>query len=369
MFGRPLRAAHMKKPRGRPSPGIGAATRLSSAALSAAVMSARSSSASVSIYVQSGGVWPYRYLQTISPEMWSSYQAVRAAYLPTPRDPQIYPTQLENRDAQSWVASIPTSGGVTLAAGSTQAQIQSALNANSVVFLQGGTYSITSMLTVPSGKWLIGVAGATVVLDATTFTHGIQVASSANIVNLTIYRPREYGIWLNGDSQGMYKISLQAPAYGIGNGIGIIGGGHSAIGVSVEVLNVCGGGNGDGWDLGQSGASGNHTLIDCHTYECDDDGFDTWDATYRCWMHYCTAGRSGLNTVPGAISGDGNGYKLGRGVGTHVLNRCVASNNEQYGYNKNGTSAPNNLTPALLLVTAPAPMHSVGPCRTPTTPS
>jgi len=277
-----------------------------------------------------GGLAPgHRFLVSISAGMWSDYQTQRTAYPVTPDE------GLTSRDAEAWVASIPASGGVTLSAGSTQAQIQSALNANSIVFLAAGTYTITSMLTVPSNKWLIGTAGATVILDATGFTHGIQLLSSSNLVNVNIYRPKEYGIWLNGNSQGMYKVSVQAPGYGVGNAVGCTGAGHSTVAVSCEFLNVCGGGDGDAWDLGQSASSGNHTLVDVHAFECDDDGFDTWGSAYWSFMHYCTAVRSALNTASGAISGNGNGFKLGSGIGGNFLNHCAATDNKTYGFNWN----------------------------------
>lgn len=300
-----------------------------------------------------GSVEPgHYYLSTIpalGAKSWADYQSRRTAYWAL-----AYPTgtpPVPNMDAEALVASIPTSGGTTLAAGASSAQIATALASFTIVFLAQGTYNLTSMPAVPANKWLIGLGTGAILNCATinTFPHyGMHLFDSAKLVNVSIVRPASLGVWFDGNFQFLYKVSLQEPGYGVStanpidgktvpSAIGYLGGGaHSVVMVSCEGFKINGGSDGDGCDCGQGG--GNWTFVDNHFRECDDDGLDTWDAVYPCFMHYVDIRGSGNNTSPYASRGDGNAFKLGRGGVRHFLNQCNGQDCWDYAYNYNLSS-------------------------------
>ncbi len=179
--------------------------------------------------------------------------------------------------------------------------------------------------------------------------HAVQTFANAYMVGITVHRAPAMGIWLRGDGGTFYKVALWETGYATGADWMSWDGGASAIFntvcISCEVLNTRGGGNGDGFKLGSFGG-GNTTYIDCHAYECDDDGFDQWSSVASNFHHYGSAVRCGKNTI-GTNLGDGNGYKLGGPTGSTIpqyLNQCVATNNGRTvgsggcGLNANGSS-------------------------------
>ena len=272
---------------------------------------------------------------------WADYQTKRALW------PSISGRTSQN--AEAWVASIPTSGGVTLPLGSTAAQINATLTTNTIVFLAQGTYNIDAMIKIPVNTWLIGL-GTGAFFDCSNFSVGpyigVQLLSGSAMVRCTVYRARDFGVWNYGAiGWRFYKVSVQQAGFG-GSAIGVLcDKAYDGIAVSSEVLNTIGGGDSDGWDIGRGG--GNNTLVDCWAIGNDDDGIDTWAGVESNFIHYGGCSYSGLNIVPGAISGDGNGYKLGGPLNStpiHYLNQVDASNNKKYGFNYNGTLPGNRHT-------------------------
>ena len=286
----------------------------------------------------------HRWLVSLTSAQWSDYQTKRTDFTVT--------AGRTSQDAETLYNSIPTSGGVTLALGSTAAQINTALNQNSTVFLTAGTYTINTTIIVPANKWLIGLGtGAT--LNCSTIptganaSHGIKFNSGSKGVRLNIYQAPNFGAWVAGNGCFWYKVSVEQagndPNDHTWAGWYSDPGVFDCVALSCEVLNTQGGGEGDGFRLGCN-SGGNITYVDCHAFENDDDGYDVWNSAANSFFHICTSVRNGKNSVLATV-GDGNGWKLGpvsvAGV-TMFLNKCIATDNGNAdassagcGYNRN----------------------------------
>ena len=256
-------------------------------------------------------------------------------------------------DCQARVKAIPTSGGVTLEAG---ADINAALRANSLVFLTGGTYKLAKTISLDAGKKLIGVAGQAVTIDASAVEQAVWLRDNSVLANVSIRDAIDIGLnFYNaksniGSSNALaYEVSVGrtglSPVPNDG-GIGIIltqGASANCI-VSTEVFDswnevgqsatTANGGNADGYSI--SFGAHHNSLIDSHSYRNGDDGFDMWEGGVA-YLYFCSAFDIGKTTGK-AITGDGNGFKLGRGNVRHYLYKATAYRNKSHGFNLNGNS-------------------------------
>ena len=274
----------------------------------------------------------------VSAAMWAEINAQRSSFRDT-------------NDCQARVNAIPTSGGVTLQPG---ADINAILNANSIVFLAGGTYKLAHTIILDAGKKLIGLAGQTVTIDATEVEQAVWVRDNAVLANVLIRDAIDIGVNFTSNGVGSsnslaYQVSvgrtgLSAVPNDGGIGILITQGASANCVVSTEVFDswneigesagTANGGNADGYDI-TNGAHHN-TLIDSHSYRNGDDGFDTWQGGVA-FFYFCSAFDIGKTTGK-TITGDGNGFKLGRGSVRHYLYKTMAYRNKSHGYNINGNS-------------------------------
>jgi len=95
------------------------------------------------------------------------------------------------------------------------------------------------------------------------------------------------------------------------------------------------GDNCDGMALGDFIGNGN-VLLGNRAWNNTDDGFDFWHAGNGVRLERCYAWNNGYNAwMHPFFSGDGCGFKLGGGLGRHVLINCVAWNNPLRGFNFN----------------------------------
>jgi hypothetical protein len=94
----------------------------------------------------------------------------------------------------------------------------------------------------------------------------------------------------------------------------------------------------DGFGAKESSGSGN-VFRGCRAWNNADDGYDFYG-----WANPITVENSWAidSNRRGASGGDGNGFKLGKGAGRHVLRDTIAAYNTKYGYTNNG--ADNNST-------------------------
>lgn len=278
--------------------------------------------------------------------MWSEINAQRAIFG-------------DANDCQSRVNAIPTSGGVTLKPGD---DIVTALANNSIVLLSGGTYKVTSRIYIPDGRKLIGVAGQTVILDASNVDYPVLPGNNVVLANVRIQNALGDGILFfnQGASNGsahdslVYQVVSDRSGYNNMNGdnssgLRMVDGAARNCIVSVEVSNTWNevggvnyhGGNADGLDS----AYGSHdnTFIDVHSHHNGDDGVDMWMGGVSFW--YFSASHDN-GKVPGKDNqGNGNGAKFGPGPGgvcgpgvTHHAYRFSSYNNAQQGFDINGNT-------------------------------
>ena len=274
----------------------------------------------------------------VSASMWAEINAQRSSFGDT-------------NDCQARVNAIPTSGGVTLQPG---ADINAALKANSLVFLSAGTYKLAGTIRLEAGKKLIGVSGQTVTIDASAVEQAVWIRDNAVLANVSIRDAIDIGLNFVGSSAGSsnalaYQVSvgrtgLSAVPNDGGIGIIITQGASANCVVSTEVFDswnevgqsatTANGGNADGYSM--SNGAHHNTLIDSHSYRNGDDGFDTWEGGVA-YFYFCSAFDIGKTTGK-TITGDGNGFKLGRGNVRHYLYKTSAYRNKSHGFNMNGNS-------------------------------
>ncbi len=95
------------------------------------------------------------------------------------------------------------------------------------------------------------------------------------------------------------------------------------------------GGGADGFATGYGNAR-NNILKGCRAWNNSDDGYDTWEG-FNTVFENCWAFRNGYNDMGErwGPKGDGNGFKLGRGEGGHVVKKCISWNNMVNGFDYN----------------------------------
>jgi hypothetical protein len=280
----------------------------------------------------------------VSEDMWSEINAQRNAFG-------------DSMDSQSRINSIPNTGTVLYPADVDK--INSTLRNSDVVVLKGGVYNIKETIVL-NGKTLVGAEGETVIINGSqvrslTPNDGLGVAikmgDNSNLKNINLEDADNQGI-VAGNNNNIYQVSVQRTGRNGGsstNGRGIISGSNNLL-VSVEVANsynyrtwdgktsdgtnTAGGGNGDGI------LSGANTHIDVHSHNNSDDGIDVWEGgkNYFYFTLSYENGKSPLG-MPNNQTGDGNGFKLGRGSSTHYIYKSQALNNKQSGFDQNGNTS------------------------------
>lgn len=289
----------------------------------------------------------------VSAAMWAEIDSQRAAF----GDPN---------DCHARVNAIPTSGGVTLQAGG---DVNAALASNAIVFLAGGNYKLKRTIDLDSGKKLIGVAGQTVTIDASSVDEAVWVRSNSVLANVQIKNALDVGLnfYDSGTDSGsndtlIYRVSvggtgLVPDANENGAGIGVWQGAANNCIVSTEVFDswndagtggstgpTASGGNADGY-RNTYGAHHN-TFIDAHSYRNSDDGIDMWEGGTA--FFYFTESFDNGKTTGKAVTGDGNGIKLGVGSSRHYFYKSKAYTNASNGFDING----NTVQPLLVQCTA-----------------
>lgn len=287
----------------------------------------------------------------MSAAMWAEIDAQRASF----GDPN---------DCHARVDAIPTSGGITLKAG---ADINAALKAHALVFLAGGTYKLTSPISLDAGKKLIGLPGQNVTIDASAVQEAIYLRDNTVLANVSIRDAIDVGVnFYNASSDAgssnslVYRVSvgrvgLSSVPNANGVGFGVWYGASNNCVVSTEAFDTwneegsevtANGGNADGYR--NSYRAHHNTFIDSHSYRNGDDGFDFWEGGVA-FVYFCSAFENGKTTGK-AINGDGDGFKLGRGKVRHYLYKSTAYQNKANGFDVNG----NAIQPALVKADAVA---------------
>ena len=286
----------------------------------------------------------------VTAAMWTEIDAQRVAF----GDPN---------NCHAKVDALPTSGGVTVSPG---ADINAALASNSLVFLNGGTYKLSSTISLDAGKKLIGVAGQTVTIDASAVEQAVYLRDNAVLANVNIRNAIDVGVNFynastdSGSSNSLiYRVSVGATGLGStlnpnGVGFGVWYGAANNCLVSTEAFDtwnesgptstLASGGNADGYR--NSYSAHHNTFIDSHSFRNGDDGFDMWEGGI-VFMYFNTSHDNG-KTSGQTVTGDGNGVKLGIGSVSHKLYKVSAFNNKANGFDING----NTVQPTLVQTSA-----------------
>lgn len=97
--------------------------------------------------------------------------------------------------------------------------------------------------------------------------------------------------------------------------------------------------NADGFGLKYYVGVGNK-VIGCRAWGNSDDGYDCWYTGNSIYFQDCYAWDNGNNIWGGnPFAGDGNGFKLGQMLGSHVVIRCATWDQWHYGFDLNGNSS------------------------------
>ncbi len=98
--------------------------------------------------------------------------------------------------------------------------------------------------------------------------------------------------------------------------------------------------NADGFAAKFDVGTGN-TFRDCRAWANSDDGWDFWKAGSAVTVENCWAYDNGFDiwNFGNDFTGNGNGFKLGRDGGTHLLQNCSAWGNRVRGFDSNGNTS------------------------------
>lgn len=294
-------------------------------------------------------------------------------------------------DLQSPYLIVATTGNDTTGDGSlakpyaTLAKAITVATAGTSIYLRGGTYVITSQVTISnksgtsgSRYQILNYPGEKPVLDGTGITSSgyytswiIQLQNSSywTIKGLELYRGRDGGFIINGSSGNLVIEQCQIHECGYngtlteGKGVTVAGTGDNILFKNVDSYENADSANGNA-DGFQCSTSGVVTFDTCRAWNNSDDGFDFFAATdNQNTGHYilknCQAFHNGKLKTGVNSNGDGNGFKLGgrrtpagNGVnstsrsGGHTLTNCMAWSNKFHGFDENvpGLASDNTTT-------------------------
>jgi len=170
---------------------------------------------------------------------------------------------------------------------------------------------------------------------------GISIESSYwRLHGLTITNASLVGIRVEGQQAHHNIIERCVFTANQGSGAGVIDNAASNLFVNCDAYRQfdpqSGGGNADGIYVARSVGSGN-VVVGCRSWNNSDDGFDMWEAGKSVRLERCYSWRNGENiwNFP-LFAGDRNGFKLGGGMGRHILINCVTWGHSHRGFDLNG---------------------------------
>lgn len=260
----------------------------------------------------------------------------------------------------------PTTGQITteLTTSHSVSQINAAISGASpgdVIALRGGSYAIGGNLSFEAvGNegapiTVCGYPGETVVLDFAGAGAGSRIwmngARWMIVRDLEVRNAKSHTFYLTGqdgkDPASDNRFVNIVMRNGALTGWAVVRGSRNRIWHSLAIwtASVSDPGNADGFGPGgQVGYSEDNGCYGCVAVNAPDDGFDTWQS-YRTELLACTSVRAGN------YGGDGNGFKLGRGLPpegawTHatqaewylaraLVRACLAVDSASHGFDSN----------------------------------
>ena len=216
------------------------------------------------------------------------------------------------------------------------------------IFVRGGLHSYSSTICInKSGQKgkpirLRAYSGETPVFDFSASKGCGFVITGAywHINGLTVTGAEYHGMQLE-TKEAHHNIIEQTTTHANGcNGIDLRNGASHNLLLNCDSYQnfdpETDGENADGFVAACSLGRGN-VLIGCRAWNNADDGFDFWMAGEGVRVENCYAFHNGQNIwAHPCFTGNANGFKLGKGLGRHVLIDCVAWDHGFGGFNLNG---------------------------------
>jgi hypothetical protein len=207
-----------------------------------------------------------------------------------------------------------------------------------------GTYTVTSMITVPSG---VKVSGGTFKFSSSC-SAGFYIPPAnhgATLTGITV-QGAQVGIYVSGYGNTINSCTAQ---YNYNTGINLCGSAvkNNTVQYCVSKCNAdSSGGNADGFGAKNSTSTGNK-FVSCDSHQNSDDGFDFYSAASGITTSGSVAYNNGYYN---GYKGDGDGFKMG-GSGysaNHTFTSCTAysntAGNMAYGFDYNGNGGTIYLT-------------------------
>jgi hypothetical protein len=231
------------------------------------------------------------------------------------------------------------------------------VGAGDTIYLRSGTYNISSSQTLSRDGTssqmikLYAYEGEKPIIDGTNLNYGddclkLSGANYWHIRGLEVRWCPDYGVYLSSASNNLLELVVvhhSGHRGADGSGFQIISGSkNNTILNSDSYLNDNYGGNlthanADGFAIKHdSGATGNK-FIGCRAWRNADDGWDFWNGP-PVTIENSWAWENGYGENMNHL-GDGNGYKLGKGNGGHLVTNSLAWKNYARGFDFNNGAA------------------------------
>lgn len=251
-------------------------------------------------------------------------------------------------------SDLTNDGKSTGAAYATIAKAVSSAAKGDTILVRGGTYAMTSTLSIGSSKsgtaaqpFTLASYGdaAPVVLDfngAASGQRGVQLnASHWTIRGLTVQNAKDNGINVAG-SYNLIDRVVARNNQDSGVQIGGSGASYNVVRNTDSYANydpAAHGENADGFAAKFRDLGPGNVFDGCRAWGNSDDGWDLWAAASGVTIRNSYSFKNGFNTFGDADwQGDGNGVKLGHDSGTHVLTNNVLWGNRLNGIDVNGNA-------------------------------
>jgi hypothetical protein len=224
------------------------------------------------------------------------------------------------------------------------------------IYARGGTYNLSSRITVSksgaSGSRinLLAYPGETPVLDFSSMSsallgssggRGLQFGSDAswwNVKGLVIENAKDNGLYNGGNHNIFDQLELR---YNADSGLQLDDTASNNLIVNCDSYENFdpqnGGENADGFAAKFESLGPGNIFRGDRAWGNSDDGWDTWASANGVLVQDSWSFDNGINIwgIAG-FTGDGNGYKLGKPGGDHVLTNVLAVDNAANGIDVNG---------------------------------
>jgi hypothetical protein len=235
--------------------------------------------------------------------------------------------------------------------------------AGDTIFVRGGTYNLTAPIaiskvgTAANPYHLFAYAGETPILDFSgegSGQQGIQLKGSYwQLRGLTIQKARDNGILISGSNNVAELLTVRQNQ---DSGVQISTSNGSTPSNNL-VLNTdsyfnydpaAHGGNADGFAVKFRGLGAGNVINGARSWNNSDDGMDFWQAEHGVTVLNTWSFHNGFNLFGDtAFAGNGEGIKLGKDSGTHLIENMLTWGNNDNGVDINGNATEKDTSPVV----------------------